>query len=78
MNNVLMTPRPTRSILRNRRIVLDLKASVNGSLVGENGLKGAARQESKFAAANDRRELTIKAVGAGILFLLGLVLISVL
>lgn len=76
MNNITIPPRPTGSTLRNRRIILDLKSSVNGSLVGENGLKGAARQESKEVAANSRQELAIKAIGASILFLIGLVLMN--
>lgn len=44
MTNASLSPRPTRSTLRNRRIILDLRASINGSYVGEEGLHGHARR----------------------------------
>lgn len=76
MTNSTLTPRPTRSTLRNRRIVMDLSASINGSLVGENGLKSPARR-ADLPQSTDKPTLviqiaTVALIGLGILALLAL------
>lgn len=68
--NASLSPRPTRSTLRNRRILLDLNASINGSYVGEGGLKGAGRRANLPKAEN--KEIISSAVSALLVTLIGL------
>lgn len=77
MNNFQLAPRPTRSTLRNRRIVMDLRAGINGSYVGQEGLKGSAQQELKATQA-DRSELYVKTAAVIMLAGLGILLAAVL
>lgn len=70
--NTSLSPRPTRSTLRNRRIVMDLNASINGSYVGEDGLKGAARR-ANFPKA-DNQQIVSSAVSALLVGLIGFAL----
>lgn len=74
MNSANLAPRPTRSTLRNRRIVLDLKAANNGSYVGENGLKGSAREDLKFNNVTQPSDLMVKSVAAILLAVITLAL----
>jgi hypothetical protein len=75
MNSANLAPRPTRSTLRNRRIVLDLKSSNNGSYVGANGLKGGAREDLKFNNPTQPSDLMVKTIAAVLLVALAIVLI---
>jgi hypothetical protein len=68
--NASLSPRPTRSTLRNRRIVMDLNASINGSYVGEDGLKGAARRSNLPKA--EKKEFVSSAISALLVGLIGL------
>ena len=77
MNKYQLTPRPTRSTLRNRRIVMDLKAGINGSYVGQEGLKGSA-QLDLLSSRTERSELYVKVAAAVLMATLGLFLAAVL
>ena len=77
MNKYQLAPRPTRSTLRNRRIVMDLKAGINGSYVGQEGLKGSA-QLDLLSSRTERSELYVKVAAAVLMATLGLFLAAVL
>lgn len=69
MNIMNLSPRPTRSTLRNRRIVKDLRAGLNGSYVGQDGLKTNARRAALQNQDTYRREYVLKAVAITVLAL---------
>lgn len=71
--NASLFPRPTRSTLRNRRIIMDLNASINGSYVGEDGLKGSARRSNLPKA--EKKEVVSSIISAILVGLIGLALI---